>query len=54
MASGIPSDNVDHFAVRPLAILALVGLGALVSALVAYLPSRRAARLNAIEAIRAV
>lgn len=52
-ASGIPSDNVDYFAVRPLAILGLVGLGVLASALVAYLPSRRAARLNAIEAIRA-
>jgi len=54
MATGIPAENVDHFAVRPLAILGMFALGVLAAAVVAYLPSRRAARLNPIDAIRSV
>lgn len=51
-SSGIPADNVISFAVKPLTILLLFGLSALAAALVAALPSWRAARLNPIDAIR--
>ena len=47
-----PMDNVIHTAVQPLAALALFFLGVAVSAIVAFLPSRKAARMDPIEAIR--
>lgn len=53
-ASGIPADNIVRFAVRPLETFALFGIGALAAAVIAYLPARRAAHLDPIEAIRSV
>jgi ABC-type lipoprotein release transport system permease subunit len=52
--SSLPADNVVRFVVNPAEILVLFGLGALASAIVAYLPARRASRLDPIEAIRSV
>ncbi len=45
-------DSVVYPSAHPLRILAFVAMGALVSAVVAYLPSRSAARMDPIEAIR--
>ncbi len=53
-ASGLPADSIVRFAVRPLAIVALFGIGALAAAIVAYLPARRAAHLNPVEAISSI
>jgi len=47
-----PMDNVVFFTVSVTATMALFALGALVSAVVAILPSRSAARMNPIDAIR--
>jgi putative ABC transport system permease protein len=52
--SSLPADNIVRFVVQPMEILALFGLGALASAVVAYLPARRAARLDPIDAIRSI
>jgi putative ABC transport system permease protein len=49
-----PMDNVVHPAVHVAKSFLLFGLGVLVSAVVAYLPARGAARQNPIEAIRSV
>jgi putative ABC transport system permease protein len=52
--SGIAMDNVIYTGVRPLHVALLFLLGVAVSAVVSFLPSRGAARMNAIEAIRSV
>ncbi len=50
--TGIPMDSIIHPEVHPLNVLALFCLGVLISAIVAYLPSRSAAVMGPIEAIR--
>ncbi|HET7838590.1 MAG TPA: FtsX-like permease family protein, partial [Rectinemataceae bacterium] len=52
--TNLPMDNIIHPGVHPLNVLALFGLGVLISAIVAYLPSRSAATMDPIEAIRSV
>ena len=47
-------DNVIHTGVHPLQVLGFFLLGVLVSAAIAYLPSRSAARMDPIDAIRSV
>ena len=47
-------DNVIHTGVHPLQVLGFFFLGVLVSAAIAYLPSRSAARMDPIDAIRSV
>jgi putative ABC transport system permease protein len=47
-------DNVVHTGVHPLQVLGFFLLGVLVSAAIAYLPSRGAARMDPIDAIRSV
>jgi putative ABC transport system permease protein len=49
-----PMDNIIHPAVHLGKTLVLFGLGVVVSAIVAYLPARGAARMDPIEAIRSV
>ena len=48
----VPMDNVIIPGVHPLHILALFCVGVAISSLVAFLPSRSAARMDPIEAIR--
>jgi len=50
----IPMDNIIRPALHPLRILALFCMGVAISAVVAFLPSRSAARMNPIDAIRSV
>ncbi|HTX72893.1 MAG TPA: FtsX-like permease family protein [Rectinemataceae bacterium] len=52
--SNYQMDNVIHTGVHPLHVVAFLGLGIVVSAIVAFLPSRSAARMDPIEAIRSV
>lgn len=52
--SGIPLDNVIHPAVHPANVVWLFVVGILVSVVVSFLPSRTAARMDPIEAIRSV
>jgi len=47
-----PLDNTIYAAADPLAALALFALGVVVAAIIAFLPSRSAARMDPIEAIR--
>ncbi len=47
-------DNVIHTGVHPLQVFGFFFLGVLVSAAIAYLPSRSAARMDPIDAIRSV
>jgi putative ABC transport system permease protein len=49
-----PMDNVIYSSVDPLAALVLFLLGVAVSAAISYLPSRSAARMETVEAIRSV
>ncbi len=49
-----PLDNVIYFQLNIPRILGLVALGALISGVVSVLPSRRAARMNAVDAIKSV
>ncbi len=51
-ASNIPAESIVRFVVRPLGTLALFGIGALASAVVSYLPARKAASQDPIQAIR--
>ncbi len=52
--SGIAMDNVIYTGVHPLNVILLFTLGVAVSAVVSFLPSRSAARMDPIEAIRSV
>ena len=52
--SGIAMDNVIYTGVHPLHVALLFALGVAVSAIVSFLPSRSAARMDPIEAIRSV
>jgi putative ABC transport system permease protein len=52
--AGIPLDNVIHPAVHPLNVAWLFLVGILVSVVVSFLPSRTAARMDPIDAIRSV
>ncbi|MGE5557519.1 MAG: ABC transporter permease [Bacillota bacterium] len=56
MLSGLnmPIDNVIKFAITIPGIIAAMLLGIIVAAIVSVLPSRQAARMNAIEAIKSV
>jgi ABC-type lipoprotein release transport system permease subunit len=47
-----PMDNMVYTKVNPLAALALLGLGIAVAAVISFLPSRKAATMDPIEAIR--
>ncbi len=47
-----PMDNMVYTKVDPLAALALLGLGIVVAAIISFLPSRKAATMDPIEAIR--
>jgi putative ABC transport system permease protein len=53
-AVSYPVDNIIHPSIGAGAALVFVALGTIVCALVSIAPSRRAARMNAIEAIRSV
>jgi putative ABC transport system permease protein len=50
--SGIPMDNIIYPGMHPSHVALLFLLGVAVSAMMAYLPSRNAARMNPIDAIR--
>ena len=50
--TGIPMDNIVHPGVHPLNVALLFLVGVAVSAVVAFLPSRGAARMDPIDAIR--
>ena len=52
--AGIPMDNVIYTAVHPLNVAWLFLVGILVAVIVSFLPSRMAARMDPIEAIRSV
>ena len=52
--TSIPMDNIIYPGVHPLQVVLFFLLGAAVSAIVAFLPSRGAARMDPIEAIRSV
>jgi putative ABC transport system permease protein len=52
--SGIAMDNVIYTGVHPLHVVLLFMLGAAVSAILSFLPSRGAARMDPVEAIRSV
>jgi putative ABC transport system permease protein len=52
--AGIPLDNVIYPVVHPLTVAWLFAVGILMALVVSFLPSRTAARLDPIEAIRAV
>ena len=52
--SGIAMDNVIYTGVHPLHVLLLFVLGVAVSAILSFLPSRGAARMDPVEAIRSV
>ncbi|MGO8694132.1 MAG: ABC transporter permease [Rectinemataceae bacterium] len=52
--AGLPMDNVIRPGVHALQILALFCMGVAISAIVAFLPSRSAALMDPIEAIRSV
>jgi ABC-type antimicrobial peptide transport system permease subunit len=47
-------DNVIYTGVHPLHVVLLFMLGAAVSAILSFLPSRGAARMDPVEAIRSV
>ena len=47
-----PMDNIIYTTVNPLAALGLFALGAAVAAVISFLPSRKAATMDPIEAIR--
>jgi ABC-type antimicrobial peptide transport system permease subunit len=47
-------DNIIYATVSPSSALLLFLLGAAVAAVIAFLPSRRAATMDAVEAIRSV
>jgi ABC-type antimicrobial peptide transport system permease subunit len=49
-----PMDNIIYATVSPSSALLLFLLGAAVAAVIAFLPSRRAATMDAVEAIRSV
>jgi len=49
-----PMDNVIHSTVSVPTAFLVVGLGILISAIVSILPSRRAARMNAVDAMKSV
>lgn len=49
-----PMDNIVYAEANPLAALALLVLGMAVAAVIAFLPSRSAARMDPVEAIRSV
>ncbi|MGO9309606.1 MAG: ABC transporter permease [Spirochaetia bacterium] len=50
--TGVPMDNVVYPGVHPLQVALFFFLGVAVSAIMAFLPSRSAARINPIDAIR--
>ena len=50
--TGVPMDNVIYPGVHPLQVALFFLLGVAVSAIMAFLPSRGAARINPIDAIR--
>jgi putative ABC transport system permease protein len=52
--ASMPMDNVIRPGVHPAQIAGLFAMGVVISAIVAFLPSRSAARLDPIEAIRSV
>ncbi len=52
-AVSMPVDNVIHTTIDPGGALLGLVLGTLISALVSLIPSRRAARMNAVESIKA-
>ena len=52
--AGIPLDNIIYTAVHPLNVAWLFLVGVLVAVIVSFLPSRTAARMDPIEAIRSV
>jgi putative ABC transport system permease protein len=52
--TGVPMDNIVRPVVHPLQVLALFCMGVGISVIVAYLPSRSAARMDPIDAIRSV
>jgi len=52
--TSVPLDSLVHPGVHPLSVLAFFCLGTLLSAVIAFLPSRSAARMDPIEAIRSV
>jgi putative ABC transport system permease protein len=52
--AGIPLDNVIHPAVHPLTVAWLFVVGIAVALVVSFLPSRAAARMDPIDAIRSV
>jgi len=52
--SGLPMDNIIRPGIHPLQILALFCMGVAISAVVAFFPSRTAALMDPIEAIRSV
>ena len=52
--AGIPLDNVIHPAVHPANVAWLFVVGIAVAVVVSFLPSRTAARMDPIDAIRSV
>jgi putative ABC transport system permease protein len=52
--TGVPVDNIVRPGVYPIHVLALFCMGVAISVVVAFLPSRSAARMDPIEAIRSV
>ena len=52
--AGIPLDNIIYPVVHPLNVVWLFVVGIVVSVIVSLLPSRTAARMDPIEAIRSV
>jgi putative ABC transport system permease protein len=52
--TGIPMDAIVHPVVNPLHVVLLFTMGIAVAAIISFLPSRTAARMDPIEAIRSV
>jgi ABC-type lipoprotein release transport system permease subunit len=52
--TGVPMDNIVRPGVYPIHVLALFCMGVAISVIVAFLPSRSAARMDPIDAIRSV
>ncbi len=49
-----PMDNVIYFQLNLPVVLGIVALGAVIAGLMSFLPSRRAARMNVVDAIKSV
>lgn len=49
---GFPIDNIIHFSIKPYGILLAILLGTSLSALIAFFPSWKASRMNAIDLIK--